>query len=76
MVSVKKITDKRNNPKGTEFMFYVSTSGYHGGCMFALKCSIHDTFLQVLYAFKNTFTVDYGFYLIMCLDHWPANYVS
>lgn len=38
MESVKKITDKRNNPKGTEFIFY-STSGYHGGCMFALKCS-------------------------------------
>lgn len=37
MESVKKISDKRNNPKG-DFIFYVSTSGHHGGCMFALKC--------------------------------------
>ncbi len=52
MVSVKNITDKRNIPKGTEFMFYVSTSGYHGGCLFALKCIIHDTFLQVYILLK------------------------
>lgn len=38
MESVKKISDKRNNLKGADLIFYVSISGHHSGCMFALKC--------------------------------------